>query len=208
MAKAQTVFTTIRGRVIPLPGDEIDTDRIIPARFLKAITFEDIGKFAFYDERFDEDGGEKPHPLNDARFRGGSVLLVNKNFGCGSSREHAPQALMGYGIRAFVGESFAEIFAGNCTALGMPAARVTTEAAREIMRLAAEAPGREIVINLEKKQIDLAGITFPFEMPEANRRAFLLGTWDTLETLLANREEIESQARSLPYLNGFHLARN
>lgn len=120
----------VQGRGIPLPGDDIDTDRIIPARYLREITFETLGTYAFYDERFDEKGAEMPyprsdkreraHPLNDKRFKGGAILIVGRNFGCGSSREHAPQSLMRMGITAFIGESFAEIFSGNCTALGLP----------------------------------------------------------------------------------------
>lgn len=203
MAKAKSIFTSVRGRGIPLPGDEIDTDRIIPARYLKAITFEDIGRFAFFDERFDEDGREKPHPLNDDRFRGGSVLLVNKNFGCGSSREHAPQALMGVGIQAFVGESFAEIFSGNCTALGLPTVRVAKEAVQTLMRRVTGDPAVEIVVDLEKKTVSLGNDIFPCDMPESIRQSFLLGTWDTMETLLSHKALIETTARSLPYLNGF-----
>jgi 3-isopropylmalate/(R)-2-methylmalate dehydratase small subunit len=203
MIKQKTIFREIRGRAIPLPGDEIDTDRIIPARFLKTITFEDIGQHVFYDERFDADGKEKPHPLNDPRFRGGSVLLVNGNFGCGSSREHAPQALMGFGIRAFVGESFAEIFAGNCTALGLPAVRVARPVIDALMKGAEDAPADEIVIDLEKKTVTRGNATYGCDLPEANRLSFLLGTWDTLDVLLAHKNEIGVKARTIPYLNGF-----
>jgi 3-isopropylmalate/(R)-2-methylmalate dehydratase small subunit len=203
MGKTKSIYTEIKGRAVPLPGDEIDTDRIIPARFLKAITFEDIGRFAFYDERFDTDGAEKPHALNDRRFRGGSILLVNRNFGCGSSREHAPQALLGLGFKAFIGESFAEIFSGNCTALGLPAVRVSHAVMETLMAKITAAPRLEIVIDLEKKKIRLGSVGWDCDLPETNRQAFLLGTWDTMETLLAHKKEIEAKARTLPYLNGF-----
>lgn len=112
----------VTGRGVYVPGDDIDTDRIIPARFMKCVTFDGLGEFAFYDERKREDGSDKPYPLNDARFLGASILLSGSNFGCGSSREHAPQALYRYGFRAVLAESFAEIFFGNSTTLGMPCA--------------------------------------------------------------------------------------
>jgi len=203
MAKEKTIVKEIKGRAIPLPGDEIDTDRIIPARYLKAITFEGIGRYAFFDERYDEAGNEKPHPLNDPRYRGGSILLVNKNFGCGSSREHAPQALLDWGIRALAGESFAEIFSGNCTALGMPAVRLPREAIASLMEAAAAKPEAEFSIDLGEKKIRWPGGELPFELPESNRQAFLLGTWDSTEGLLAHEREIRARAAALPYLNGF-----
>jgi 3-isopropylmalate/(R)-2-methylmalate dehydratase small subunit len=205
MSQVKTVFTHISGRGIPLAGGEIDTDRIIPARYLKVITFEDIGRYAFYDERFDGEGREKPHPLNDPRFQGGSILLVNNNFGCGSSREHAPQALMGYGIRAFVGESFAEIFAGNCTALGLPAVRVSRDVIGTLMRRVEADPQAELEIDLEKKTVRLGGEEHECDLPESSRQAFLLGTWDTMETLLRRRDKIEAVARAMPYLSGFKV---
>ena len=127
MAALETRRVRVEGRAIPLPGDDIDTDRIIPARYLREITFESLGQYAFIDERFDEKGIKRDHPLNDPRFSGASIMLVNRNFGCGSSREHAPQALMRWGIRAVVGESFAEIFYGNCLALGIPCLKLERE---------------------------------------------------------------------------------
>ena len=151
MTSSESKRLKVEGRGIPLPGDDIDTDRIIPARYLREITFESLGKYAFYDERFDEAGAEKPwptgdkrelkHPLNDPRFQGGAILVVGRNFGCGSSREHAPQSLMRMGITAFIGESFAEIFSGNCTALGLAAARVSHEDALAISGMVEHDPG-------------------------------------------------------------------
>ena len=110
----------VSGTGIPIRGNDIDTDQVIPARFMKVVTFDGLGQFAFFDQRFDDDDNEKDHPMNEARYRDASIMAVNANFGCGSSREHAPQALMRWGIDALIGESFAEIFAGNCLALGIP----------------------------------------------------------------------------------------
>jgi 3-isopropylmalate dehydratase small subunit len=115
----------INGRSVYVPGNDIDTDRIIPARFMKCVTFDGLGEYLFYDVRKDSDGNDKDHPLNETRFSGASVLISNANFGCGSSREHAPQALYRYGFRAVIAESFAEIFFGNCCALGMPCVAAT-----------------------------------------------------------------------------------
>ena len=193
----------IAGRAIPLPGDDIDTDRIIPARYLREITFETLGQYAFQDERFDEQGKPKPHALNDQRFQSGSILLVNRNFGCGSSREHAPQSLMRRGIQAFVGESFAEIFSGNCTALGLPAARVSAESARRLMAIVEQAPQTEVVVDLESRTVSAGGESFPFTMPETDRSSLMSGDWDSTSVLLANEKAIRQTAGRIPYLNNF-----
>ena len=148
MASKASARKRVEGRAIPVAGDDIDTDRIIPARYLRLITFETLGQYAFYDERFDDKGKQKTHPLNDPKFQGGTVLLVNRNFGCGSSREHAPQSLMRMGIQAFIGESFAEIFSGNCTALGLPAVRVSHDDAVKLMALVGAQPALKLVIDL------------------------------------------------------------
>jgi 3-isopropylmalate/(R)-2-methylmalate dehydratase small subunit len=193
----------VSGRGIPLPGDDIDTDRIIPARYLREITFETLGRYAFQDERFDESGAPRPHPLNDARYKGGSILIVGRNFGCGSSREHAPQSLMRMGIAAFIGESFAEIFSGNCTALGLPAARVSPEDARAIAAVVEADPGALITLDLGAQAITVAGRRFAFTMPDADRRSLLSGEWDSTSVLLANRKAIEAAAARIPYVSGF-----
>src|SRR4051812_13623983 len=130
----------ISGRAVPVVGDAIDTDRIIPARYLKEITFTNMGAYPFYDERYDSDGKLKPHAFNEPRYQGSSLLFVNGNFGCGSSREHAPQSLMRWGIKAMVGESSAEIFAGNCVMLGIPAVTVTPAEAAQLQARAHEDP--------------------------------------------------------------------
>jgi len=193
----------LTGRGIPLPGDDIDTDRIIPARYLREITFEPLGKYAFQDERFDEAGKPRPHPLNDPRYKGGTVLVVGRNFGCGSSREHAPQSLMRMGIQAFIGESFAEIFSGNCTALGLPAARVSQKDAAAISGLVQADPSAQISVDLEAQAITAAGKRFAFTMPDADRRSLLTGEWDSTSVLLANQGPIRDTASRIPYVSGF-----
>ncbi len=188
------------GTGIPLPGNDIDTDRIIPARFLKCVSFDGLEKYAFYDARFDEEGHRMDHPLNDPRFEGGSILIVQKNFGCGSSREHAPQALMRFGMRGIIGESFAEIFAGNCTALGIPAVTASHETISAISDLVANQPDTQIVIDLLRKEVTCASLKAPVEIPESARQALMEGSWDTTAQLLASQREIQSTAAAIPYM--------
>jgi 3-isopropylmalate/(R)-2-methylmalate dehydratase small subunit len=193
----------VSGRGVPVPGADIDTDRIIPARYMKAVTFEGLGKYAFHDVRFDQEGNLKDHPFNDARYKGASVLIVGSNFGCGSSREHAPQALMRFGIKAIIGESFAEIFAGNCSALGIPAVRVSRQEAEMLMHLVEEKPGTELELDLEKKLVKAGGYEIRIDMPESSRKVLVDGTWDSTAVLLANSDAIERTAGRIPYLAGF-----
>jgi 3-isopropylmalate/(R)-2-methylmalate dehydratase small subunit len=193
----------IEGRGIPLPGDDIDTDRIIPARFLTAVSFEDLGRHAFEDERFAEDGRGKTHPLNDPRFQGASVLIVGSNFGCGSSREHAPQSLMRWGITAIVGVSFAEIFSGNCTAIGVVAARVSRQAVERLQEMAARDPAAVIRVDLESRTVTAAGESFPLTMPDGDRSMLASGSWDTTAVLLKSGDAIRRTAASIPYFSGF-----
>ncbi|HVP17898.1 MAG TPA: 3-isopropylmalate dehydratase small subunit [Spirochaetia bacterium] len=207
MAEVSSIRKLIKGRGIVLPGDDIDTDRIIPARYLRMVTFEELGKYAFMDERFDENGKPKKHPLNDPRFKDGSILLVNRNFGCGSSREHAPQSLMRMGITAFVGESFAEIFSGNCTALGLPAARVSYEDAAKLQALVEASPSIELTMDLESLTISAGGRKFSFTMPDSDRKSLASGTWDTTTMLLSNKDAIRGAASRIPYLRGFAVAK-
>jgi len=201
-----SVRKLVMGRGIVLPGDDIDTDRIIPARYLRLITFEELGKYAFYDERFDDGGKPRKHPLNDPRFAGGTILLVNRNFGCGSSREHAPQSLMRLGITAFVGESFAEIFSGNCTALGLPAARVSHQDAVRLQGLVEANPSLEVVVDLDARGVSAGSTRFSFTMPDADRKSLISGTWDTTAMLLANKDAITRAASRIPYMRGFTSA--
>jgi 3-isopropylmalate/(R)-2-methylmalate dehydratase small subunit len=183
-----------------VPGNDTDTDRIIPARFMKCVTFDGLGEYAFYDERYDEKGNQKKHPFNDIKYKNGSILIVNKNFGCGSSREHAPQSLMRFGIRAIIGESFAEIFAGNCATLGIPAVTAPAESIEKIMKAVEEKPDAKIIIDLENKKITVGRAKFEVDMPESTRLDLLKGTWDSTGLLLANLNEIKKTVAKLPYL--------
>ena len=192
---------SISGKGIPIRGNEIDTDRIIPARFMKCVTFSGLGKYAFYDERFDDKGSTKNHNFDSPQYRGHSVLIVNKNFGCGSSREHAPQALKDFGISAIIGESFAEIFAGNCTALGIPAVRLSEDDLLKLQTLTEENSTLDITINLQAKKITAGAHTFNMDMPATYRNALMDGTWDSTSLLLSGLKEIENVYSDLPYLH-------
>jgi len=190
----------ISGKGIVVRGNDIDTDRIIPARFMKCVTFDGLGAFAFSDERLDESGRKKNHPFDDSRWAGNPVLITNSNFGCGSSREHAPQALRDYGIRAIIGESFAEIFAGNCSSLGMPVLRLKAVEIESLQTLIESNPDTLVSINLEKNTVSAKGLNWEFSMPKSQRRALLDGTWDSMVVLAAAEEEIAKVASRLPYL--------
>jgi 3-isopropylmalate/(R)-2-methylmalate dehydratase small subunit len=192
-------ITQRAGRAMPVPGNDIDTDRIIPARYMKSVTFSGLGAFAFFDERYGENNSLKPHPFNDETYKGASILIVNKNFGCGSSREHAPQALKDYGITALVGESFAEIFAGNCTAMGMPVVTVSEKEIAEIQKLVEQNPRIEVKIDLEQMVLKTGEYSSPVTMPETYRRALLDGSWDSTSLLLQASASIEAIEKSLHY---------
>jgi 3-isopropylmalate/(R)-2-methylmalate dehydratase small subunit len=200
---SSSVIRQIRGRAVAVRGNDIDTDRIIPARFMKTVSFDSLGQHVFHDVRWDSSGKPLGHPFDAPRYRGASILLANRNFGCGSSREHAPQALAAWGIRAMVAESLAEIFAGNCTAIGIPAAQVEAEAVEALMRLAEAHPEAELVLDLEALRLQAGGRSFPLRMPEARRKVFLTGSWDTVGLLLEGREQIQAVAARLPYLVDF-----
>jgi 3-isopropylmalate/(R)-2-methylmalate dehydratase small subunit len=194
----------VAGRALPIRGNDIDTDRIVPARYLKEATFARMGEYPFFDERFDAAGKPKPHPFNDDRFKGASILLVNKNFGCGSSREHAPQALLRFGIHAIVGESFAAIFAGNCVMIGIPAVTVGEREIEELMGLTESDPQAQLILDIEKKTLAYAAGKFlPVAIPETSRQALLEGSWDSTAMLHANLSKVKKVAASLPYMTGF-----
>ncbi len=195
-------ITSVTGRAVHVPGADIDTDRIIPARFMKCVTFDGLGEYAFYDVRFDPDTGEKTdHPLNDPRFDGATILLAGVNFGCGSSREHAPQSLSKYGFKAVVAESFAEIFFGNSTTLGMPCVTVPGTAIAELKAAVQGDPAVEVTIDLEKKEVrSSAGHAFPCEIPESARSALVAGRWDPIQELLDHSDKIDATAEALPYV--------
>jgi 3-isopropylmalate/(R)-2-methylmalate dehydratase small subunit len=190
----------VRGRGVYVPGDDIDTDRIIPARYLKCVTFDGLGAYAFYDVRFDEQGRSLGHPLDDPRHRGASVLVSGRNFGCGSSREHAPQSLYYFGIRAILAEGFAEIFFGNSTTLGIPCVTLAPSDRDELARLVSEHPKQEIDIDLTlaKPTIRFGDRTFTGEMPESIRRSLVDGQLDALAQLLDGREAVGKVAAKLP----------
>lgn len=193
----------VSGTGIPVRGNDIDTDQIIPARFMKVVTFDGLGEFAFFDQRFDDEDNQKEHPFNDERFQGANVLVVNANFGCGSSREHAPQALMRWGIDAIVGESFAEIFAGNCLALGIPTVTADEETITELQAFIEENPDAELAVDVQNETVtygDSEETTVDATVNDAQRTALVEGIWDTTALMKANGQAIESTANDIPYL--------
>ncbi len=190
----------VTGRGCLLRGDDIDTDRIIPARYLRAVTFEGLGEHAFEDDREQAKGN---HALDDRRFAGAKILIVGSNFGCGSSREHAPQALMRFGFEAFVGASFAEIFAGNCTALGLPCVTLAPADLAKLMDSVDLDPAQEIVIDVAERRVASRAGSFPAGIPEGTWRQLVEGSWNNTAVLLEADAAIEATAARLPYLAGF-----
>jgi 3-isopropylmalate/(R)-2-methylmalate dehydratase small subunit len=193
-------ITKVAGRGVYVAGDDIDTDRIIPARFMKCVTFDGLGQYLFNDVRFEENGTKKAHPLNDPKHAGATILLSNANFGCGSSREHAPQAIAKFGIRAVVAESFAEIFFGNSTTLGMPCVSVTREAVLALAQAIEKDPNVELTIDLEKGTVSAGSLSFPASIKPAARDALVKGEWDPIGQLLDGAEQVKKTAANLPYL--------
>ncbi|NNE92150.1 MAG: 3-isopropylmalate dehydratase small subunit [Verrucomicrobiales bacterium] len=196
---ALDTITSVSGKGVYVPGSDIDTDRIIPARFMKCVTFDGLGEFLFYDVRFDQDGKKKDHPLNDPRFSEASVLISGVNFGCGSSREHAPQAIYRYGFRAVIAQSFAEIFFGNCATLGVPCAAVSGEDIEKIAAAVEADPSTEITVDVEKCEVRFGDQSVPANFPDTARDAFLSARWDPIGELLDSNDEIEKTAGNLSY---------
>jgi 3-isopropylmalate/(R)-2-methylmalate dehydratase small subunit len=196
-------ITQVSGTAVPIRGNDIDTDRIIPARYLKEPTFTRMGDYPFFDERFHASGQKKDHPFNDPKYKGATILLVNKNFGCGSSREHAPQALYRFGIKAIVGESFAAIFAGNCVIMGMPIVTVPQAAIVELQETAESQPHTIYNIDLETKTLSWRERRLACEIPETHRQGLVQGTWDSTAMLIANMDKVRKMANGLPYIKGF-----
>lgn len=192
-------INNVAGKGVYVRGNDIDTDRIIPARFLKCVTFDELGPSLFYDVRFDDAGNSKNHALDDPRHEGASILISDDNFGCGSSREHAPQAIQKFGFKAVIAGSFAEIFHGNSTTLGIPCV-VMQEADRqrlgELIDGDAEA---EVVINVRDQTVSCAEHTFDVTIKESAREALLAGTFDPLDKLLASMDSIQATAERLGY---------
>jgi 3-isopropylmalate/(R)-2-methylmalate dehydratase small subunit len=208
-------IVAISGRGLPVRGDNIDTDRIIPARYLRSVSFEGLEEHLFTDDRaqasraddgsarFGEGGAVRPHPIDDSRFTGASILVVNANFGCGSSREHAPQAIRRRGFRAVIGESFSEIFFGNSVALGMPCVSAAREDVLRIMDAVDQNPALLIEVDLHGLTVRFGAAPADVRLPRAAREAFLDGSWDATGLLLDKFEEVEAVARRLPYVSGW-----
>lgn len=193
-----TPITTITGKAVPVPGADMDTDRIIPARFLKCITFDELAGTMFHDERFREDGSSKGHPIDDPRHAGATIIIGGENFGCGSSREHAPQAIRRSGIQAIVAESFAEIFFGNSSGIGLPCVTASHEHLAEISRLTEEAPETLWTLELSTMTLSCPSASFPVSMPSEPREALMAGRWDAVVELMNAPETVERLAATLP----------
>ncbi|MGB3294704.1 MAG: 3-isopropylmalate dehydratase small subunit [Phormidesmis sp.] len=187
----------ISGRGLPLSGNDIDTDRIIPARFLRAITFDGLGEQVFTDDR-----QQRPdHPFNQPQYQDAEVLVVNRNFGCGSSREHAPQSIARWGIRALIGESFAEIFLGNCVAMGIPCVTASADSVLALQQAIADEPTAEVTVDLSEMAVRAGDFSAPVSMGAGSRQMFLQGTWDACGQLVAEAEAIIDTAARLPYIS-------
>jgi 3-isopropylmalate/(R)-2-methylmalate dehydratase small subunit len=193
-----TRITAATGRGAPLRGDDIDTDRIIPARFLRSVTFDGLEAHLFEDDR--KAGG---HPLDDPRYQGASILIVNRNFGCGSSREHAPQSIGRAGFRAVIGESFSGIFFGNSLMIGLPCVTASHEHVEALMALVERSPETEISVDLDKLTCEAGDFRCALSMPPNVRDALLTGAWDTTGLLLDRYEEVDATAARLPYVSKF-----
>lgn len=185
----------VSGRGLPLRGNDIDTDRIIPARFLRCVTFDGLGEHVFADDR---QSGQ--HPFDLPQYQGARILVVNANFGCGSSREHAPQAIARWGIQAIVGESFAEIFAGNCLAMGIPCVTSSPEQVQALQTLLEDQPSTELTLDLPTLTLTAGDRVIPLTMAESGRQMLISGQWDACGQLLANRDKIHEVAARLPYV--------
>ena len=195
-------ITKIAGRAIPMRGNDIDTDRIVPARFLRAITFDGMETHLFEDDRKRGGPGHNRHPFDVPAYHGASVLLVNGNFGCGSSREHAPQAIRRWGIEAIIGESFAEIFFGNSAMIGMPCVTVSTADVKALQDLVERNPRTELRIDLIEGTCEAGDLRCAVSLPPNVRDAFATGAWDTTGLLLDRYEEVDAASSRLPYIAG------
>ena len=192
-------ITHITGRALPMRGNDIDTDRIIPARYLTAVTFDGLERHVFEDDRKSAGGPYNRHPFDVSHFQGAAVLLVNANFGCGSSREHAPQALQRWGIQVVIGESFAEIFFGNSGMIGMPCVTASAADVAALMDLAEREPATEFAVDLVAGSCRAGALTVPIGLPPKMLEAFTSGAWDTTGMLLDRFDEVRETAKRLPY---------
>ena len=199
---AQAIIAKVQGRAVPVRGNDIDTDRIIPARFLRCVVFDGLGPHAFEDDRLGLKAKGRIHAFDDARFQGSGILFVNKNFGCGSSREHAPQALMRWGIKAIVGESFAEIFFGNCVSLGIPCLAASEASLARLMDAAEKSPAAEWTVDVEAGTIS-GPVKESAVLPDGPKSQFLSGRWNSLNELLLDGPGVDKVAAGLPYVSGW-----
>lgn len=196
-------ITQVTGRGVYVPGDDIDTDRIIPARFMKCVTFDGLGEFAFADAKAAEKAAGRLHPLDDSRFHGATFLISGSNFGCGSSREHAPQALYRYGFRAIIAESFAEIFFGNSTTLGIPCVKMSKEDISALGALIEKTPSSLITLDLTEQKVTVDDIDFcaQFSIPGHAREPLMNGRWDSIADLVDGLEDVKARVAAIPYLS-------
>lgn len=199
MSAAQEIKQVV-GRGIPVRGEDIDTDRIIPARYLRVVSFDGLEAHVFEDDRAELKGA---HPFDDARFKGASVLVVNRNFGCGSSREHAPQAIARWGVKVVVGESFSDIFFGNSGVIGLPCVTAPKADVEALQTAIEQNPAAEVRVDLQAMTCTWPGGSCTIAMPAAVRDAFVTGAWDTTGMLLDKFEEVRAVAARLPYVSGF-----
>lgn len=194
-------ITSVSGPGVYVPGSDIDTDRIIPARFMKCVTFDGLGEYFFYDVRHrPDDSIAADHPLNDARFSKAKILLTGVNFGCGSSREHAPQALYRYGLRAVLAESFAEIFFGNCTTLGIPCAVAKGEDIRKLAAAVEADPAVEITVDVANRKVTFGQASFAVAIPDTAHDALIAGQWDPIAELLESESQVAQTAANVAYV--------
>jgi 3-isopropylmalate/(R)-2-methylmalate dehydratase small subunit len=196
--KSMSQVKQVVGHGIPVLGADIDTDRIIPARFLRCVTFEGLGEHAFADDRTQEKG---QHPFDLPQYQGANILVVNANFGCGSSREHAPQALSKWGIQSIIGESFAEIFFGNCVAIGVPCVTADPEIVKQLQGILTRNPQAAMSLDLESMQVHCDDFSAAVAINEGARQKFITGTWDDCGQLASQVDRIQATASKLPYLN-------
>ncbi|QKG91456.1 3-isopropylmalate dehydratase small subunit [Halorubrum sp. SS5] len=193
-------ITEVSGTGVPIPGDDVDTDQILPAKFMKEVTFDNMADYLFYDARRDDDGEFNDHPLN--RFEGASIAVVNSNFGCGSSREHAPQAMMRWGIDGVVGESYAEIFRDNCKSLGIPAVTTDHETVVELQEWIEANPDGDIDVDVENETVTYGDTVIDVDVDDAMREALVEGIWDTTALMYSNRSKVDETVADLPYVEG------
>ena len=193
-------ITTITGKAVTVPGNDIDTDRIIPARFMKCITFDGLGEFLFYDVRTNADGSNKAHPMNEPKYKDATILLSGANFGCGSSREHAPQAIQKHGFKAVVAEGFAEIFFGNCTTLGIPCFTAAREDIAKISAAVEANPALEVTLDVANQEIRFGNQRVKASVRDTARDALVNGRWDAIAELIEGLPAMNTCAATLPYL--------